>query len=124
MAPRQQPLRHRGCAMRLESLLATWHSWRAGYTPARGYARARFEVAGDAPDDDDLDAMLMEEVEQAINELPQLHQLALQHIARREHLGIEVMKVARLPVDPAQREAICAQAVAALRRKLLALGLM
>lgn len=112
--------------MRLESLLATWHSWRAGYSPARGYARVRLEVAGADGDldDEELDALLMQDVEQAIGELPQLQQLALQHLARAEHLGVEVMKVHRLPVNPVERAALCDAALKALRRKLVARGVM
>lgn len=109
----------------LGSLLGRWHQWRARYTHERGFARVRngFAPAHDY-DDDDLEALLMRSLEGAICDMSPQLQLALQHVARAECLGVEVIMNNRLPSDKSARESLCEQALKELHRRLVAAGLM
>jgi hypothetical protein len=106
------------------SLLGRWHQWRAGYSTERKHARA---PALWAPDGDDLEESLerlqLASVEQEIERLPQQTQQALQHVARMECMGVEVVFNPRLPRGPALDQ-LCERAVRDLERRLLALGLL
>lgn len=106
----------------LAGLLGQWHDWRRAYSHERGYARIRTPTAHEV-DGDELDALLMRTMDEEIGDLPQEFQLALQHVARSECLGVEVV-MNRMPSDRAKRQALCADAVARLERRLLALGLI
>lgn len=110
--------------MTIGSLLGQWHQWRAHYTPERSYARVRFAYADGADEDEELEALQMRSIEEAVAGLTQLEQLAIQHVARAECMGVEVIRVTRLPHDRAQRELICERAVARLQRRLIALGVL
>jgi hypothetical protein len=75
-------------------------------------------------DDDDHERALMETLEHEIAALSTEHQLALQHVARSECLGVEVIMSNRLPENKGRREAVCQEARRTLSRRLVALGLM
>jgi ribosomal protein S3 len=75
-------------------------------------------------DEDDFEVMLMQAMECEIEALSQQHQLALQHVARAECLGVEVIMNGRLPSDRTERESLCQEAMRALHRRLLHLGFM
>lgn len=107
----------------LASLLARWHHWRAHAAASRGYAKARLLVAPSAMDDDDFEQMLMRAVEDAVSGLGREHQLAIQHIARAECLGVEVLTVRAL-LNPDRRETLIAQALERLRRTLRNAGVI
>lgn len=110
----------------VSTLLARWHQWRSHYSHERGFARVRYAAALAEGGDDyaDLEAMEMRSMEDSIAMLPVLQQLALQHVARTECLGVEVIKLNRLPANPQDRDLLCAQAVAALQRLLIAQGVL
>lgn len=108
----------------LGSMLGRWHQWRAGYSTERQYARAQVMHGGAAHDDDDFERMLMEAIESEIEHLSPQHQVALQHVARAECLGVEVIVSPRLPPNRARREALCIEAMRSLHKRLLALGLV
>lgn len=107
----------------LASLLARWHQWRQVFNTQRGYARARLLAAPDAFDDDDFEQMVMNAVEDAVSGLPRDLQLALQHVARAECLGVEVLTVRALQSHE-RRHTLIAQAVEALRNRLGAAGVL
>lgn len=107
----------------LGSLLGRWHQWRGHYSHERGFAAVR-APAGHDDTDDELEAMLMRALEEEIGRMPQELQLALQHVARAECLGVEVVMLNRLPVNKAARDSLCARAVRALEMRMVALGLM
>jgi hypothetical protein len=109
----------------LGSMLGRWHQWRAAYSPERRHARAAL-MRGDgaAHDDDDFEHMLMESLETVIDRMSPQHQLALQHVARAECLGVEVIMSPRLPPNHARREALCVEAMRELERRLIASGLL
>lgn len=108
----------------LGSLLGRWHQWRSHYSHERGYSRVRFQAYADGDDDDEFEQQEMRSLEDAITELPQLQQLALQHAARAECLGVEVVMLNRLPRNRTELELLTLQATQALTRKLVALGLL
>lgn len=108
----------------LGSLLGRWHQWRRGYSHERGYARVRATSWVDADDDDVLEVMLMRAIEDEAEKLPADLQLALQHVARAECLGVEVIMLNRLPRDRAARDSLCERALRELEKRMVALGLM
>jgi hypothetical protein len=115
----------RFCAMRgeLGSLLGRWHQWRAAYSHERGYAQVRMPAWFDE-EEEDWEARAMQSLEDEITRLPQELQLALQHVARAECLGVEVIMLNRLPQNKAARDALCERALKALEARLLALDLL
>jgi hypothetical protein len=108
----------------LGSLLGRWHQWRGRYSHERGFARARVEPFAMHDDDDELEAMLMRSIEDAICGMSPQLQLALQHVARAECLGVEVIMSNRLPTDKVQRESLCDLALHTLAARLVAQGLL
>lgn len=108
----------------LSSLLGRWHQWRSHYSHERGFSRVRFMALADGDQDEEFEQMEMRGLEESISELPQLQQLALQHMARAECLGVEVIHLNRLPRDPGELDKLCGEALAALSKKLLAAGLL
>lgn len=107
----------------LGSLLGRWHQWRREYSHERGYSRARLLQTDAEHDDDYFEAMLMQAIEAEIEQLPQAEQLALQHVARAECLGVEVIMNPHLPLNKDARESLCQQALRTLSRRLENLGL-
>ncbi len=97
----------------LGTLLGQWHQWRAGYSHERGFAQVRVPAGHD--DDEGLEAMQLQSLEEAIAGLPQRYQLALQHVARYECLGVEVFRLNALPTDRVALAALCDEAQQALR---------
>jgi hypothetical protein len=106
------------------SLLGRWHQWRKGYSHERRYARPALTADYGMHDDDDFEAMLMQSMECEIEGMSQQHQLALQHVARAECLGVEVIMNNRLPAERAERESLCQQALRELGRRLLRIGIL
>lgn len=106
------------------SLLGRWHQWRKGYSHERKFARGIVLASAGEHDDDDFETMLMQAVECEIEALSAQHQLALQHVARAECLGVEVIMNQRLPSDRAERESLCQEALKALHKRLLHLGML
>jgi len=109
--------------MTIGSLLGRWHQWRRGYTPERKLQRVALLSNPTSDDEDTLEHLMMVHIEQEIERLPLKMQLALQHVARAECLGVEVMFNPRLPTGP-ELDSLCAQACAELERRLLHLGLL
>lgn len=107
----------------LGSLLGRWHQWRSAYSYERGYTRQRLDV-GSSDDDDELEALQMREVEEAIASMPREQQLALQHVARAECLGVEVLFNPHLKLSRSQRETLIRRAIAELERRLLHVGVL
>lgn len=104
----------------LRNLLGRWHQWRRGYTHERGYARA--SLLNDEHDDE-LEVLTMSLIDAEVLRLSQDHQIALQHLARAECLGVEVILNPRLG-DAVTRSALVEAALRELRRRLLMLGLL
>lgn len=105
---------------RIGPLLARWHQWRRAYSHERGYARAAL-LRACRDDEDELEHLTMTAMEAAIATMPADLQLALQHVARAECLGVEVFTTPRLGPDP--RGAV-QRALSELRRRLLRCGLL
>jgi len=75
----------------LGPLLGRWHQWRREFSHERKLVRVSpFACVAD-DDDTRLEHYLMLTIEQEIQRLPQDLQLALQHVARAECMGVEVM---------------------------------
>ncbi len=111
-----------GDGARLGSLLGRWHQWRRAYSHERGYARAVL-TASATDSEDDLERTTMNAIESAIDAMPDDLQLALQHIARAECMGVEVITNPRL--GPAERRrALVEQALIELERRLQWEGVM
>lgn len=94
------------------------------YSHERKFARA--SLLHGAPDDDldeQLERLTMSHIDEEIARMPREVQLALQHVARAECMGVEVMFSPRLPRGPAL-DRICVRAVRELERRLLHLGLI
>lgn len=102
----------------LRDLLGRWHQWRRAYTVERGYARLSLaDRVPDPYDDDELEQMEMRELERIITSMPRLLQIALMHVGRAEHLGVEVMHHPALDNREARR-ALVERALAELKRRL------
>lgn len=108
----------------LGSLLARWHHWRSRYSAERSYARTRFMDTSSALDDDECESMTMRALEEEIERLPADMRLALQHVARTECLGVEVVMMNRLPHDKAARESLCERAIQTLASRARGSGLL
>lgn len=107
----------------LGSLLGRWHQWRRAYSVERGYARVPL-TPPDADSDDELEMLLMMAVEREVAQMPQEHQLAVQHVARAECMGVEVMFNPRLFADKKRGDGIVQHAIEALNRRLLRSGVI
>lgn len=107
------------------SLLGRWHQWRRAYSPERRYARvALLQGAPDDPDDEQaFEVVTMRAIEAEIERMPPDVRLALQHVARAECMGVEVMFSPRLPRGPAL-DHICVRAVRELERRLVHMGIL
>jgi hypothetical protein len=103
-------------------LLGRWHQWRRAFSHERGYARnAMFrDLDGDG---DEFEAMQLRTIEAEISRLPADMQLALQHVARAECMGVEVIFSPRLR-NAHERDSLIARAMAELERRLLHLGVI
>jgi hypothetical protein len=108
---------------RLGSLLGRWHQWRRAYSHERGYARPARLLRDEQDEDDLLERLTMSALEDHITRLPGDLQLALQHVARAECLGVEVIMNPRLG-DKEQRTSLVERALAELERKLLHAGVL
>lgn len=105
----------------LGSLLGRWHQWRRAYSPERGYARVPH--LGNADPEDTLERITMLAVEEEIESMPRDMQLALQHVARAECMGVEVFTTPRLG-NTAEREVLVQTALKELQRRLLRCGIL
>ena len=103
----------------LNELLAQWHEWRRQYSVERGYARLSYN---DLPADD-LDHLTVETIEREVAAMAPLLQLAVQHWARAQCMGVEVIHSTRLGPRPI-REALVARALSELERRLAHAGVM
>lgn len=108
--------------MSLGALLGRWHQWRRAYSHERGYARPAL-VAGDCDREDDLERLTMSSIDAHVAEMPQELQIALQHVARAECMGVEVIMNPRLG-DRVHREALVDRALAELERRLMRDGVL
>lgn len=104
------------------SLLGRWHQWRRGYSTERKFARVAL-LSSPYDDEDTLERLVMANIEEEIERLPQEMRLALQHVARAECMGVEVIFSPRLPTGAAL-DSLCERAVDELERRLLHLGLL
>lgn len=100
----------------LGSLLGRWHQWRRAYSVERGYARLTY--AKQPGFDDELERLQMESIERAVAELPRDMQLAIQHWARAEAMGVEVIHNPHLG-PRGQREELVTRALRELHRRLV-----
>lgn len=106
----------------LASLLGRWHQWRRRYSHERQYARVALLHGTDDPEDD-LEAMLMRTLEDEIENMAPDLKLALQHVARAECMGVEVITTARL-LHSGNRERLVSKALHALERRLVFAGVL
>lgn len=106
---------------RVLSLLARWHQWRGAYSHERGFARAA--LASPADDEDELERLTMEAIEAEIVSMSREDQLALQHVARAECMGVEVLMNPRLGSD-VQRSILIERALSGIEKRLLRAGVL
>jgi hypothetical protein len=109
--------------LQLGSLLGRWHQWRRAYSHERGLTRSCLDF-GDSGDDDELELLQMHAIEEAISTMPRDQQLALQHVARAECLGVEVVFNPHLMADRTMREMLIRIALQELERRLLHMGVL
>lgn len=106
---------------RLLSLLGRWHQWRRAYSHERGFAHVA--MASDADEEDEIERLTMQVIEANIEQLDVAARLALQHVARAECLGVEVIMSTRLGTE-SQRTATIERALSQMQRRLLLQGLL
>lgn len=107
----------------LGSLLGRWHQWRHRWSHERAYARAKLFASSGVADDEDFERLVMSAIETEILAMPREFQLALQHVARAECLGAEVITVNALN-HKETRESLVSLAVRALEKRLIAAGVL
>lgn len=109
----------------LGSLLGRWHQWRRAWSHERGYARALSKVFATTTSDDDeqLELLIMEAIEREVELMPRELRLAVQHVARAECMGVEVLMHPSL-ADKEHRQSVVARAVAELQRRLRNAGVV
>lgn len=110
-------------ALQLGSLLGRWHQWRRAYSHERGLTRQCLDF-GDSGDEDELELLQMRAIEEAIASMSRDHQLALQHVARAECMGVEVVFNPHLQLSRQHRETLIARAMQELERRLLHVGVL
>ena len=111
----------------LGGLLARWHQWRGQYALARSYRgyRVRGVYGADSEESEEaLERLTMRAVEAEIADMPRDMQLALQHAARAQALGVMVFASPALPANPEQRSALVTKSLAELQRRLLRAGVL
>ena len=106
---------------RVHSLLGRWHQWRRAYSPERGFARVAY--ASPADEEDELEALTMRVIEDEISAMSRDDQLALQHVARAECMGVKVIFNPRLG-NVLQRETAIDRALCRIESRLLQLGVL
>lgn len=106
---------------RVLSLLGRWHQWRRAYSHERGFARAQFAVALD--DEDELEELTMRALEEEMDFLEVDERLALQHVARAECMGVEVMMNPRLGTG-ARLNNLVDRALTTIEKRLLRVGIL
>ena len=106
---------------RVLSLLGRWHQWRRAYSHERGYARAGFTTAPDF--EDEFEALTMRAIEAEIEGMSRDDQLALQHVARAECLGVEVFFNPRLG-NLLHRQTAIERALGRIEKRLLHIGIL
>ena len=119
----------RPCAVvdpRLGSLLGRWHQWRRRFTTERRLARPTIDLRSDGADaaEYEWESQLMATLEAEIERLPRDMQLALQHLARAECMGVEVFVNPHLPANRISHERLVQRAARELAHRLEWLGLM
>lgn len=109
----------------LGSMLGRWHQWRRGYTHERKFARAA--LLQGAPDDeaaeDQLERLTMQHITEEIERMPHDMRLAIEHAARAECMGVEVMFSPRLPRGVAL-DVLVNRSLRELERRLVFLGVL
>jgi hypothetical protein len=109
----------------LGSLLGRWHQWRRGYTHERKFARAA--LLQGAPDDeateDQLERLTMQHLSDEIEHMPPDMRLAIEHAARAECMGVEVMFSPRLPKGHAL-DVLVNRSLRELERRLVHMGVI
>lgn len=106
----------------LGSLLGRWHQWRRHWSHERKFSRVAL-LAPTTDPDDELEDMTMRLIEDAVSLLRQDHQLAIQHIARAECMGVEVIINPRLG-DRKTRQSLVAGATRELEQLLRSSGVL
>lgn len=107
------------------SLLGRWHQWRARYRAERGYSTVRFgQRAEHTDEDEEFEHIVMTSMEDTISGMSREHQIALQHLARAECLGVEVIFLNSLPSNRDARDSLCLQALRELERRLVRSGII
>lgn len=107
----------------LPSILSRWHDWRAGFSHERKFARVAQLADSDEEEDERLERMLMASIDEEVARLPQAQQLALQHTARAQSLGLDVFTNPRLPAGP-RLDRLLEEAQRNLWKRLTYLGLI
>lgn len=108
---------------RVLSVLGRWHQWRRAYSTERNYARAGFAGYTEHGDEDELEALTMRAVEAEMEHLGADFRMALQHVARAECMGVEVIFNPRLG-GHALRTRLVEQALRAIEKRLLQAGVL
>lgn len=99
-------------------MLGRWHQWRRQYSHERGFVRSPAPPAGDTADtEEQLEQLVMLTIERTVEGMPRALQLALQHVARAECMGVEMLAQGDL-LDPVDRASLVKLALAELRDRL------
>ncbi len=107
----------------LGSLLGRWHQWRRGFSHERKLERVSPFAYEDTDDAEwQLERLLMAAVDEEVQRLPKDLQLALQHVARAECMGVEVVFNPHLAGK--DLDALVDRAMRELQRRLIASGVL
>src|SRR5262245_34071387 len=99
----------------LGSMLGRWHQLRRQYTPERGFVTSNVRPLDSADTEEQLEQLVMLTIERTIEQLPRPLQLALQHVARAECMGVEMVDDL---FDPTTQDSMVPLAMRELRDRL------
>ena len=118
--------------LKLDGLLADWHTWASGYNPMQSqgadpmFRNAKSGRGWDTGEgvDDALNNSTMERVDFEVSEMLDPHRTAIHINARNCATGRKVWMSPRLPADPLACAVIVGEARALLADRLVSVGVL
>ena len=120
-------------AVLLKDILSRWHAWSVGYKIIGGRTSCVMFINAKTPNhwqgldeiaDAQIDADSMKAVDFQVSEMAEPYKSAIYEDARNCQTGYAVWRSPRLPINPADRALIVAEARAQITQRLIAVGVL